>query len=79
LKVWLCAIFRWRSQPFRHELQLFQLVIAANAKHWECVRDFKKFVLQKITEIIEAGTQTGEFHISEVGPTARSLNDGALR
>jgi AcrR family transcriptional regulator len=69
------AVFRWHNQYFRHEPQMFQLLFTANAEHWDCVRDFKKFLLQKITEAIEAGSQSGEFHISEVGATARVLVD----
>ncbi|MBV8226139.1 MAG: hypothetical protein JO232_13225 [Verrucomicrobia bacterium] len=43
--------------------QLFQLVQVANGHSWDCVRDFKNFLQQTIAEIIEAGTQTGEFGV----------------
>lgn len=69
------AVFRWQNQYIRHEPQMFQLLFTANVEHWNCVRDFKKFLLQKVTEIIEAGTKSDEFHISEVGATARVLVD----
>ncbi|MFY9986119.1 MAG: TetR/AcrR family transcriptional regulator [Chthoniobacterales bacterium] len=69
------TIFRWLSQYSRHQPQLFQLVLAANAEHWACVEDFKQFLSQKITEIIKAGAQTGEFQISDVGATAAVLID----
>ena len=65
------AVFRWQNQYIRREPQMFQLLFTANVEHWNCVRDFKKFLLQKVTEIIEAGTKSGEFHISEVDATAR--------
>ena len=69
------TIFRWHSQYFRHEPQLFELVLTSNIEHWDCVRDFKEFLQQKITEIIAAGTQTGDFQISDVGATGRVLID----
>jgi AcrR family transcriptional regulator len=69
------AIFHWRRELFRHEPQLFQLVQAANAHPWDCVRDFKNFLQQTITGIIAAGTQTGEFHVSDSGAAARTLID----
>jgi AcrR family transcriptional regulator len=69
------AIFHWRRELFRHEPQLFQLVQAANAHPWDCVRDFKHFLQRTIIEIIAAGTQTGEFHVSDPGAAARALID----
>jgi len=64
------AVFHWHSEYLRHEPQLFQLVQLANAQSWDCVRDFKNFLQQTITEIIEAGTQTGEFYVSDSGAAA---------
>ena len=69
------AVFHWHSEYLRHEPQLFQLVQLANAHSWDCVRDFKNFLQQTITEIIEAGTQTGEFYVSDSGAAARALID----
>jgi len=69
------AVFHWHSEYLRHEPQLFQLVQLANAQSWDCVRDFKNFLQQTITEIIEAGTQTGEFYVSDSGAAARALID----
>jgi AcrR family transcriptional regulator len=69
------AIFHWRRERFRHEPQLFQLVQAANAHPWDCVRDFKNFLQQTIAEIIAAGTQSGEFCVSDSGAAARALID----
>jgi AcrR family transcriptional regulator len=69
------AIFHWHRELFCREPQLFQLVQVANAHPWDCVRDFKNFLQQTITEIIEAGTQTGEFYVSDSGAAARALID----
>ena len=69
------AVFHWHSEYLRHEPQLFQLVQLANAHSWHCVRDFQNFLQQTITEIIEAGTQTGEFYVSDSGAAARALID----
>jgi hypothetical protein len=51
------------------------LVQVANAGPWDCVRDFQNFLQQTITEIIEAGTQTGEFYVSDSSAAARALID----
>jgi TetR/AcrR family transcriptional repressor of the ameABC operon len=69
------AIFHWHRELFCREPQLFQLVQVANGHSWDCVRDFKNFLQQTITEIIEAGTQTGEFYVSDSGAAARALID----
>jgi Tetracyclin repressor-like, C-terminal domain len=69
------AVFRRHNQYIRHEPQMFQLLFTANAEQWDGVRDFKKFLLQKITEIIDAGSQSGEFHVPAVDVTARVLVD----
>jgi len=69
------AIFHWHSEYLRHEPQLFQLVQVANAHSWDCVRDFKNYLQQTIMKIIEAGTQTGEFYLSDSGAVARALID----
>ena len=69
------AVFHWHSEYLRHEPQLFQLVQLANAHSWDGVRDFKNYLQQTITEIIEAGTQTGEFYVSDSGAAARALID----
>src|SRR6516165_5328371 len=69
------AIFHWHRELFCREPQLFQLVQVANGHSWDCVRDFKNFLQQTITEIIEAGTQTGEFDVSDSGAAARALID----
>ena len=69
------AIFHWHSEYPRHEPQLFQLVQVANAHSWDCVRDFKNYLQQTIMKIIEAGTQTGEFYLSDSGAVARALID----
>src|SRR5215469_1246829 len=69
------AIFHWHRELFCREPQLFQLVQLANAHSWDCVRDFKNFLQQTITEIIEAGTQTGEFKVSDSSAAARALID----
>ena len=69
------AIFHWHRELFCREPQLFQLVQVANGHSWDCVRDFKNFLQQTITEIIEAGTQTGEFYVSASGAAARALID----
>ncbi|MBV8275478.1 MAG: TetR/AcrR family transcriptional regulator [Verrucomicrobia bacterium] len=69
------AVFHWHSELFCREPQLFQLVQLASGHSWDCVCDFKNFLQQTITEIIEAGTQTGEFYVSDTGAAARALID----
>jgi len=69
------TIFHWHRELFSREPQLFQLVQVANGHSWDCVRDFKNFLQQTIAEIIEAGTQTGEFYVADSGAAARALID----
>ena len=69
------AVFHWHRELLRHESQLYQLVLFVNAQHWDCTRDFKAFLLRAITKLIEAGVQSGEFHLSDSSATARVLID----
>ena len=69
------AVFHWHRELLRHESQLFQLVLFVNAQHWDCTRDFKAFLLRAIIKLIEAGVQSGEFHLSDSSATARVLID----
>ena len=69
------AIFHWHRELLRNESQLFQLLLFANAQHWDCTRDFKAFLLRAIIKLIEAGVQSGEFHLSDSSATARVLID----
>ena len=69
------AVFHWHRELLRHESQLFQLFLFVNAQHWDCTRDFKAFLLQAIAKLIEAGVQSGEFHLSDSSATARVLID----
>ena len=69
------AIFHWHRELLRNESQLFQLLLFANAQHWDCTRDFKAFLLQTIIKLIESGVQSGEFHLSDSKATARVLID----
>jgi len=69
------AIFHWHRELLRHESRLFELVLFANAQHWDCTRDFKAFLLQAIIKLIESGVRSGEFHLSDSNATARVLID----
>ena len=69
------AIFHWHRELLRHESQLFELVLFANAQHWDCTRDFKAFLLQATIKTIESGVRSGEFHLSDSNATARFLID----
>ena len=69
------AIFHWHRELLRNESQLFQLVLFVNAQHWDCTHDFKEFLLRAMTKLIEAGVQSGEFHLSDSSATARVLID----
>jgi len=69
------AVFHWHRELLRHESQLFELVLFANAQHWDCTRDFKAFLLQAIIKLIESGVRSGEFHLSDSNTTARVLID----
>jgi AcrR family transcriptional regulator len=67
------TIFRWQKRYVRDEPQLFGPLRLASARRWKCVRDFRRFLLQKITDIIETGARSGEFDISELSAPANVL------
>jgi Tetracyclin repressor-like, C-terminal domain len=68
-------IFRWQKQLACDEPQLLESLRFASTRRWKCVRDFRKFLLQKVTAIIESGVRTGEFDISELSAPAGVLLD----
>ena len=69
------AIFHWRERYLRDEPQLFESLRFAATRGWKCVRDFRKFLLRKVTDIIEMGSQTGEFDTFELRAPADILID----
>jgi AcrR family transcriptional regulator len=69
------TIFRWQKRYACEEPQLLESLRFASTRRWKCVRDFRKFLLQKLTAIIETGARTGEFDISELSAPAAVLID----
>ena len=67
------TVFHWRKRYVRDEPQLFESLCFAIARDWKCVRDFREFLLRKITDIIEAGSRTGEFDTSDLSAPANLL------
>lgn len=57
----IMTIYRFHQDHFRNERQLYKLVIAATEENWSCVRLFKEFLTETLTEIIEEGIRKGEF------------------
>jgi len=74
LGVILC-IYRFHQDHFRHERQIYKLVIAATEENWPCVRMFKEFLTKVLTEVIEDGVRTGEFHQMDAAATTEVLLD----
>ena len=51
----ILSIYRFHQDHFRHERQIYKLVIAATEENWSCVRMFKEFLTKTLTEVIEKG------------------------
>jgi AcrR family transcriptional regulator len=71
----ILALYRFHQDHFRHERQIYKLVIAATEENWSCVRLFKEFLTKILTEIVEDGVRTKEFRrIDTVAATAILLD-----
>lgn len=71
----ILAIYRIHQDHFRHERQIYKLVITATEENWACVRIFKEFLTKTLTEIIGEGIRTGEFRRMDVTITTEVLLD----
>lgn len=71
----ILAIYRFHQDHFRHERQIYKLVIAATEENWSCVRLFKEFLTKTLTEVIEDGIRTGEFRRMDAEVTTGVLLD----
>jgi len=71
----ILTIYRIHQDHFRHERQIYKLVITATEENWPCVRLFKEFLTKIVTEIIEEGIRTGEFRHMNAAATTSVLLD----
>ena len=71
----ILSIYRFTQEHFRHDRQIYKLVIAANEGNWSCVRAFKEFLSKILTEVVEDGIRTGEFRRMDVAATTEVLLD----
>jgi AcrR family transcriptional regulator len=69
------SIYLFHQDHFRHERQIYKLVIAATEQNWSCVRAFKEFLRKILTEVIEDGVRTGEFRRMDAAATTGVLLD----
>ena len=71
----MLAIYDFHREYFRHERQIYKLVITATEENWSCVRCFKDFLSGLVTDLIEEGMRTREFRRLDVPLTTRALLD----
>jgi AcrR family transcriptional regulator len=71
----ILSIYRFHQDHFRHERQIYKLVIAATEENWSCVRMFKEFLTKIVTEVIEDGIRTGEIRRLNAAATTGVLLD----
>lgn len=71
----ILSIYRFHQDHFRHERQIYKLVIAATEENWSCVRMFKEFLTKTLTEVIEKGIRAGEFRPMDAAATTGVLLD----
>jgi TetR/AcrR family transcriptional repressor of the ameABC operon len=69
------AIYRFHQEYFRHEKQIYKLVIAAREENWGCVRCFKDFLSGIVVEVLSQGVKSGEFRRLDPEETTRTLLD----
>jgi AcrR family transcriptional regulator len=69
------SIYRFHQDHFRNERQIYKLVIAATEENWPCVRLFKEFLTNTVTEIIAESIRTGEFRRVDAPATTAVLLD----
>jgi AcrR family transcriptional regulator len=67
------TVFRSHQEILKNEKQIYQLMLTATEGNWACVRNFHDFLLWAMTEIVEAGMNTGEFRAGDPGATAKML------
>lgn len=71
----MLAIYHFHREYFRHERQIYKLVIAATEENWPCVRCFKDFLSGVVAGLVEEGVRAGEFRRLDVHAATRTLLD----
>ncbi|MCE0523999.1 MAG: TetR/AcrR family transcriptional regulator [Methylacidiphilales bacterium] len=71
----ILSIYRVHQDYFRHERQIYKLVIAATEENWSCVRLFKEFLTGILKDLLEDGIRTGEFCRMDSAATTGVLLD----
>jgi TetR/AcrR family transcriptional regulator, repressor of the ameABC operon len=71
----ILSIYEFHREHFRHERQLYKLVIAATEENWSCVRAFREFLTQILHDLLEEGVRTREFQRMNTGATTQILLD----
>jgi TetR/AcrR family transcriptional repressor of the ameABC operon len=69
------SIYEFHREYFRHERQIYKLVLAATEENWSCVRVFKEFLTQVLEDVISEGVRNGELRRVNVPETTRALID----
>jgi AcrR family transcriptional regulator len=71
----ILSIYQFHREYFRHERQIYQLVLAATEENWSCVRHFKEFLTGLIRELIEDGIRRKEFRRMDAAAATQVLLD----
>jgi AcrR family transcriptional regulator len=69
------SIYTFHEEVFRHERQIYQLVLAATEENWSCVRLFQEFLADLIAGVIEEGVRAREFRRTDPRALTKILLD----
>ncbi|BBK41356.1 TetR family transcriptional regulator [Allostella vacuolata] len=72
------AIVESHRRRFENEINLYELIIMANAKKWGCVRRWKSTLRDIVAQLIEDGIRTGEFRSVDSGQSAEIILDSLM-
>jgi len=69
------AIFSFHQELFRHERQIYKLIVEAMEGDWACIELYNDFLLQSIRDLVREGMDSGEFRVGDAEVTAQTLLD----
>ncbi len=69
------AVFLFHQELFRHERQIFKLIVEAMEGEWACIEYYNEFLLQSMRDLVEEGMASGEFRAGDARDTAQTLLD----
>lgn len=75
LEEMVVAIFQFHQELFRHERQIFKLIVVAMEEEWACIDQYNDFLLQTVCDLVKEGMGSGEFRAANPDDTAQTLLD----